>query len=171
LPVKAAPLAAPSFIPVRRLGGQDGDNTVTLRRNEEKELASLTKFNTRKNKGGAILPQLVVAKKAEEKDDPVAKHKALKEAFDEMAPGKRGANKKGRNVVWAEELTHFQTITKEFEAEPALILPLVAEEKKLVVKGEDKKAVKVGVRSKIALGMAANGTPAPKRQLKPRRKL
>ena len=27
---------------------------------------------------------------------------------------------------------------------------------------EKKSAVKVGIRSKIALGMAANGTPAPK---------
>ncbi|KAN0090535.1 hypothetical protein V8E51_019114 [Hyaloscypha variabilis] len=163
LPVKAAPLAAPSFIPVRRLG-QDGDNTVTLRRNEEKELAALTRINTRKNKGGAQLPMQVLAKQAEEKEDPASRQRALKEVFDEKTQRQK-KGKKRKTVIWAEELAQFQTEegkTLELDKEPE-------KEKEKVAPVEDKKtAVKVGVRSKMALGMAVNGTPAPKRKMRGR---
>jgi hypothetical protein len=162
LPVKTAPLAAPSFIPVRRLG-QDGDNTVTLRRNQEKELAALTRVNTRKNKGGAQLPIQVLAKQAEEKEDPASRQRALKEVFDEKALKQKG--KKGKTVVWAEELAQFQTeegkaVELDREPEKERERPVPVEEKK--------NAVKVGVRSKMTLGMAVNGTPAPKRKMRGR---
>jgi hypothetical protein len=163
LPMKAAPLAAPSFIPVRRLG-QDGDNTITLRRNEEKELAALTRINTRKNKAGAQLPLQVLAKQAEEKEDPASRQRALKEVFDEKAL-KQKKEKKGKSVVWAEELAQFQTeegkmaeLDKDFEKEKERAVPVE----------EKKNAVKVGVRSKMTLGMANNGTPAPKRKVRGR---
>ena len=190
LPVKAAP-AAPSFIPVRRLG-QDGDSTVTLRRNEEKELAALTKVNTRKNKGGAAHPADVLAKKADEKEDPAIRQRALKEVFDEKNY-KQKLNKKGNMVVWAEELAQFQTeegkkillaslpekeVNKEgkkvslAEKEPG------REKEKPILPGDERKSVsvsasstpkvKVGMRSKMTLGMAANGTPAPKRRVRGR---
>ncbi|KAG4431812.1 hypothetical protein IFR05_012708 [Cadophora sp. M221] len=186
LPVKAAPVA-PSFIPVRRIG-QDGDNTVTLRRNEEKELAALTKVNTRKNKSGASHPLDFLAKKAEEKDDPASRQRALKEVFDEKNY-KQKLNKKGKSVVWAEELAQFQTE----EGKSVVVAPAVPEkkggkkdvivEKKLerekekekpILPGDEKKStsstpkVKVGIRSKMTLGMAANGTPAPKRRVRSR---
>lgn len=163
LPVKAAPLAAPSFIPVRRLG-QDGDNTVTLRRNEEKELAALTRVNTRKNKAGAQLPIQVLAKQAEEREDPASRQRALKEVFDEKAQ-KQKTGKKGKTVIWAEELAQFQTgegKPAELEREP------VKEKEKAAPVEEKKNAVKLGVRSKMALGMAVNGTPAPKRKMRGR---
>lgn len=163
LPVKAAPLAAPSFIPVRRLG-QDGDNTVTLRRNEEKELAALTRVNTRKNKGGAQLPMQVLAKQAEEKEDPASRQRALKEVFDEKAQRQKKGTKR-KTVVWAEELAQFQTEEgklAELEKEP------VKEKEKAVPVEEKMNAVKVGVRSKMTLGMAVNGTPAPKRKMRGR---
>jgi hypothetical protein len=161
LPVKAAPLAAPSFIPVRRLG-QDGDNTVTLRRNEEKELAALTRVNTRKNKGGAQLPVQVLAKQAEEKEDPASRQRALKEVFDEKAQ-KQKRGKKRKTVVWAEELAQFQT-----EEGKAVELEREREKEKAAPTEEKKNAVKVGVRSKMTLGMAVNGTPAPKRKMRGR---
>ncbi len=163
LPVKAAPLAAPSFIPVRRLG-QDADNTVTLRRNEEKELAALTRINTRKNKAGAQLPLQVLAKQAEEKEDPASRQRALKEVFDEKVLKQR-KGKKGKSVVWAEELAQFQTEegkTAELDKEPE------REKEKAVPVDEKKNAVKVGVRSKMTLGMVNNGTPAPKRKVRGR---
>ncbi|KAE9365815.1 hypothetical protein N431DRAFT_548897 [Stipitochalara longipes BDJ] len=163
LPVKAVPLAAPSFIPVRRLG-QDGDNTVTLRRNEEKEIAALTRVNTRKNKGGAQLPMQVLAKQAEEKEDPASRQRALKEAFDEKAQRQK-KGKKRKTVIWAEEIAQFQTEegkTVELEKEPE------KEKEKPTPVEEKKTAVKVGVRSKMALGMAVNGTPAPKRKMRGR---
>jgi hypothetical protein len=163
LPVKAAPLAAPSFIPVRRLG-QDGDNTVTLRRNEEKELAALTRVNTRKNKAGAQLPIQVLAKQAEEREDPASRQRALKEAFDDKAQ-KQKSRKKGKTVLWAEELAQFQNEEGklvELEREP------IKEKEKAAPVEEKKNAVKLGVRSKMALGMAVNGTPAPKRKMRGR---
>lgn len=176
LPVKSAPLIAPSFIPLRRQGG---DNTVKLQRNVEKELATLTKFNTNNNKAGALLPPIFLSRIAVEKEDPAAKHKALQEKFDEKAVAKC-KNKKGRNVVWAEELAVFQTLKSDVETQQESILPQLKEEreKKVVekkpapIESEQQKAVKVGVRSKISLGMAMNGTPGPKpkRQLKPRKK-
>lgn len=159
LPAVKTPLGAPSHIPVRRLG-QDGDTTVTLKRNEEKELAALTRVNTRKNKGGSQSVPEVLAKKGQEKEDPVLRQRLLKEVFDDKAQkGKK--EKKAKTVIWAEELTQYQTVegrkldgNKEKEKESQKVAP--AEEKK--------SAVKVGIRSKIALGMAANGTPAPKRK-------
>ncbi|KAH9217116.1 hypothetical protein DL95DRAFT_362354 [Leptodontidium sp. 2 PMI_412] len=187
LPVKAAPVA-PSFIPVRRLG-QDGDSTVTLRRNEEKELAALTKVNTRKNKGGASHPADFLAKKADEKEDPASRQRALKEVFDEKNY-KQKLNKKGKSVVWAEELAQFQTE----EGKKVVVAPVVPEKEgkkegkkvtivekeperekeKPILPGDEKKStsstpkVKVGIRSKMTLGMAANGTPAPKRRVRGR---
>jgi hypothetical protein len=165
LPMKLTPIPVPSFIPVRRLG-QDGDSTVTLRRSEEKELAALTRVNTRKNKGSARRPLEVLAQKLEEKEDPASRQRALKEVFDEKVQ-KQKKGKKGKSVVWAEELAQFQSADgkiveaenepeKEKEKEKEKVAPPAEEEKK--------SAVRVGVRSKIALGMAINGTPAPKRR-------
>ena len=159
LPVVKTLLGAPSHIPVRRLG-QDGDTTVTLKRSEEKELAALTRVNTRKNKGGSQSVLEVLAKKAEEKEDPVLRQRLLKEVFNEKArKGKK--DKKPKSVVWAEELTQYQTMEarkshseKEKEKETEKLAPV----------DEKKSAVKVGIRSKIALGMAVNGTPAPKKK-------
>lgn len=162
---------APSFIPVRRLG-QEIDTTVTLKRNEEKELAALTRVNTRKNKGNALTALEVLTKKSEEKEDPVMRQRLLKEVFDEkMEKGRQDKEKKGRekkSVTWAEELAQFQTLIK---GKPGEETDDKEKEKVVVVQGgEDKKpgAVRVGVRSKAALGMALNGTPAPKRKMRGR---
>jgi hypothetical protein len=165
LPVKAT-TAPPSLIPLRRLGQEGGDNTITVRRTEEKELAALTRVNTRKNKGGASSPADVLAKKAEEKDDPASRQRALKEVFDEKEK-RHGKSKKSKTVVWAEELAQYQTadgrkvvVDNKQAAEP--------EKEKEMATNEEKKKSSVprpGHRSsKIALGMAANGTPAPKRK-------
>ncbi|OBT64493.1 hypothetical protein VE03_05387 [Pseudogymnoascus sp. 23342-1-I1] len=171
LPVKSAAPSAPSFIPMRRLGGED--TTLTLGgKNEGKELAALTRVNTRKNKAGALGAMELLAKKAEEKDDPVLRQRLLKEVFDEKEKkGKAGKVKKG--VIWAEELT----CVREFD-EKKIISKSIAgpkgKKKKTVVVEEDKeeKATKVRVgmassrESKIALGMGVNGTPAPKRRIR-----
>ncbi|RDL40797.1 uncharacterized protein BP5553_00776 [Venustampulla echinocandica] len=164
LPVKA-PLAAPSFIPVRRIG-QEGDNTITLKRNEEKELAALTRVNTRKNKGGALFPADVLTKKAEEKDDPVSRQRALKEVFDDrLQKQKRGKSRK--SVVWAEELAQYQII----DGKNVKVKKGVDKNKgrrKAALDEEQTPAPRVRIRSKIAIGMAANGTPAPTRKMRRR---
>lgn len=158
LPVVKSPVAAPSFIPVRRLG-QDGDTTVTLRRSEEKELAALTRVNTRKNKAGALPAAEVLVKKAEEKDDPALRQRLLKEVFDEKAQ-KNKKEKKPKSVAWAVEIAQYQDAGgKKVDTAKDV------KEKEKVVE-EKKGAVKVGVRSKIALGVAVNGTPTSKRKSK-----
>jgi hypothetical protein len=168
LPVKEPP-AVPSFIPVRRLG-QDLDTTITLKRSEEKELAALTRVNTRKNKGNALSAMEVLTRKAEEKEDPAMRQRLLKEVFEEkMEKSKQNKDKKGREkkvVTWAEEIAQFQNLTKgKVEA------PQEEQEKEkssVVPGGEEKKssAVRVGVRSKGALGGSLNGTPEPKRKMR-----
>ena len=169
LPVKQAlSTPTPSLIPLRRFHGQE-DTTLALRKNEEKELATLTKFNSGRNKGAALPPRLRLATLAQEQEEdaagPAAKHRSLKRAFEEKeAKGK--AKRNAKTVVWAKELVAYQTDEKKI-AEPAFILPPVkkaTEEQK--PKEEKKKTVKVGgsIRSKMSLGMANNGTPAPKRK-------
>lgn len=164
LPVTKSPATAPSFIPVRRLG-QEGDATVTLRRSEEKELAALTRVNTRKNKAGALPATEVLLKKAEEKDDPALRQRLLKEVFVEKSQ-KNKAGTKAKSVAWAIEIAQFQ----EVGAKKTDIARRVENEKAKV--GEEKKgAVRLGVRSKSALGMAINGTPASKRKAKEKSEL
>jgi hypothetical protein len=103
---------------------------------------------------------------------------------------KQKLNKKGKSVVWAEELAQFQTE----EGKKVVVAPVVPEKEgkkegkkvtivekeperekeKPILPGDEKKStsstpkVKVGIRSKMTLGMAANGTPAPKRRVRGR---
>jgi len=170
---------------VRRLG-QDQDTTLTLKRNDDKELAALTRVNTRKNKGSALLATEVLKKKADEKEDPAMRQRLLKEVFDERKQ-KEGAKDKGTgkglSVRWAEELVHYQTFERGKLTRKPVEIEEKEEMKEVKVKGvgfapapvekeksEEKRAasVRVGVQSKIALGMAVNGTPAPKRKMRGR---
>lgn len=105
LPVKAA--GTPSLIPVRRLG-QDVDSSITLRQSEQKDLAALTRVNTRKNKG-TLSPTEVLILKAAEKTDPVLKQRLLKEMFEEKQKKKGQLSKKVKRVAWAKDLTQFQS--------------------------------------------------------------
>ncbi|KFY30011.1 hypothetical protein V493_02170 [Pseudogymnoascus sp. VKM F-4281 (FW-2241)] len=172
LPVKSAAPGAPSFIPMRRLGGED--TTLTLGgKNEVKELAALTRVNTRKNKAGALGAMELLARKAEEKDDPVLRQRLLKEVFDDKEKrGKGGKEKKA--VVWAEELTCVREFDEKKIISKSIAGPKGAKKKKAVVVEEDKEEkatrVRVGMassrESKIALGMGVNGTPAPKRRIR-----
>jgi hypothetical protein len=165
-------------------------------RNEEKELVALTRVNTRKNKGSALLPPVVLSKKADDKEDPVLRQRLLKEVFDERAK-KSGKKGKGLNVQWAEELAQYQEIAKRGAAAKKPVTKVKigkaevveelqkledivwdephADEKpreqekggesgKEKVKEIPKPKVKVNMKSRIALGMGVNGTPAPKRR-------
>ncbi|EPE32187.1 hypothetical protein GLAREA_07320 [Glarea lozoyensis ATCC 20868] len=177
LPVTKSMLPAPNFISI---GRPNGDTTVNLKKDHDRELASLTRNNTRKNKGAALHPQALLLKQAGGKESPASRHKALKEVFDEKAHKKQG--KKKKTVVWAEELTQFQSVEKkeivaaaqgksvevakvEIKLEPVKEPEMVKEAAAPV---EEKKEAKkssiprVSMKSKIALGMAVNGTPARK---------
>ena len=169
LPVVKGPPAAPSLIPVRRLG-QDGDSTITLRRNEEKELAALTRVNTRKNKGAAILPaEFLILKaelKTEEAKNPAAlRQRLLKEAFDDKKNSEKGT--KGKTVAWATALTQFQTASRG-KVDKVKGTDKDQTEFSTQLSAEKKGAVLAGARNKITLAKPVHGTPAPKRRTRDR---
>lgn len=181
LPAKI-PLPAPSSIPVRRLGGQEGDNTVTLKQSVEKEMAALTRANTRKNKSGAVLPEVLLARKANLKENPAKRQKELREMFDEKARReKRGEGKKKKTVVWAEEIAQYQTLEKKEKktmesrrvnrhGERIVTDNKIDEKEKAGEGGEKKGRVRIpsgsSRASKIAVGIpSANGTSAKKKRV------
>jgi hypothetical protein len=181
LPVTKSLLPAPNFISIART---NGDTTINLKKDHDKELAALTRNNTRKNKGAALHPQALLMKQASGKESPASRHKALKEVFEEQAHRSIGKNKK--SVVWAEELAQFQSLDKKeplaavvgnvvgvVKIDKRVELPKLLETPKEAAapveeKKEEKKETKkssiprVSMKSKIALGMAVNGTPARK---------
>ncbi|KAF7871538.1 hypothetical protein EAF04_003645 [Stromatinia cepivora] len=183
-PVPKIPLPAPSSIPVRRLGGHDGDTTVTLKQSVEKELAALTRVNTRKNKAGAVLPEVLLARKADRKENPAKRQKELKEMFEEKVRREKKAKGKTRKtVVWAEEIAQYQTLerkekkTMESRKVNKSGERIVDETKPEETEETKEKRVRVKVptgsssssssrTSKIAVGIpTANGTPAKKKRL------
>ncbi|KAF5868928.1 uncharacterized protein Bfra_011893 [Botrytis fragariae] len=181
-PVLKIPLPAPSSIPVRRLGGQD-DTTVTLKQSVEKELAALTRVNTRKNKAGAVFPEVLLARKADAKENPAKRQKELKEMFEEkLRREKKAKGKPKKSVVWAEEIAQYQTLErkerKTMESRKVnksgerIVDESKTEEKGKVAEAKDKKGrVKTHTSSssrpsKIATGIpTASGTPAKKKRV------
>lgn len=179
-PVPKIPLPAPSSIPVRRLGGHDGDTTITLKQSVEKELAALTRVNTRKNKAGAVLPEILLARKANGKENPAKRQKELKEMFEEKVRREKKAQGKPRkSVVWAEEIARYQTLerkdkkTMESRKVSKSGERIVGENKSEEAEEVKEKMVRVKIptisssrTSKIALGIpTANGTPSKKKRL------
>ncbi|KAK4101203.1 hypothetical protein N658DRAFT_559050 [Parathielavia hyrcaniae] len=135
----AAPSAnsiALSMIPVRLPGMGAMDDTamdahlasMARQRSEEKDLAAVTRGNTRKNKGGAVPPQVVLAKQAEDPSWRMRELKGVFEAKEHRAMeegtcteeggggmGGEGKRKKAKGVRWAEELVRYQS-----EEEPSV---------------------------------------------------
>ena len=182
--VKASAIPAPNFIRLGRLA-QDDTTTLTFRRHEEKDLAALTRVNTRKNKGTACSAQDTILNLEDEEKNPARRHQALKQKFDAKSQNPSDQKQKKKSVVWAEEIAQYsdgkkpeskdkvastekeKVDDKEKDKKSALPVKVVtigaptgADEKK-------NKSVRVGVRSsRIAMGMSATGTPAPKRKSK-----
>ncbi|TGO10330.1 hypothetical protein BTUL_0138g00170 [Botrytis tulipae] len=181
-PVLKIPLPAPSSIPVRRLGGQD-DTNVTLKQSVEKELAALTRVNTRKNKAGAVFPEVLLARKADAKENPAKRQKELKEMFEEkLRREKKAKGKPKKSVVWAEEIAQYQTLEKKEKktmesrkvnkSGERIVDESKTGEKGKVAEAKDKKGrVKTHTSSssrpsKIATGIpTASGTPAKKKRV------
>ncbi|CAK7206602.1 hypothetical protein SEUCBS139899_009402 [Sporothrix eucalyptigena] len=137
-PVKTAASAtnsALSLIPVRlpgslNLNGDDSyglsASSLSLRRNDEKDLAATTRVNTRKNKGNADPPCVVVARQSHEALRAVREQKSVfdsplvpqKTSGKDKADGEDGhsksrktkkSSKPAKSVRWAEVLARFQT--------------------------------------------------------------
>ena len=140
-PVPSANSAAP--IPVRLPGhlntGEDafGASTAMLRRNEEKDLAALTRVNTRKNKGEAEYPKMVIARQTvsdsslpgwrmwtkqrggDGGEETASEAQIKDDAATETRVSKKPAGKR-KSVRWAEILVRVQSeetqITKGVDA-------------------------------------------------------
>jgi hypothetical protein len=97
--VNSAP-AVPNKIPVRRA---DGSEPIVLKKTEAQELAWLTRTNTRRNKIGALLPHLRLARLSSEVSKDT-KGKPPSPPVDEvMVPDRRG-----KGVQWDEQLVYFE---------------------------------------------------------------
>ncbi|CAK7270833.1 hypothetical protein SEPCBS57363_004308 [Sporothrix epigloea] len=138
--------SALSLIPVRlpgslNLNGEDGYNftasSLNLRRNDEKELAATTRINTRKNKGNAEPPCIVVARQSQDTlrslqamgqkstvDLQLRLQNAEKDTDKDEADGdnnsqsafhkkKTTSSQSAKVVRWAEVLVRFQTTDGE----------------------------------------------------------
>src|SRR5262249_49015483 len=101
----AAGVPGPNRIPVRRPNGSD---PIILKKTEAQELAILTRTNTRRNKGSAVIPPLRLGKLAGEviassiplsAEVTVAAQQKVEERI--LADGEKG-------VRWNTPLTFFQ---------------------------------------------------------------
>ncbi|KAK0611934.1 hypothetical protein B0T14DRAFT_531301 [Immersiella caudata] len=112
-----------SLIPVRLPGMGVMDDTnmdmqlmMAKSRSEEKDVAAVTRVNTRKNKANAVHPKLVLARQTE---DPAGwRMRELKMVFDAKESRSAEANadaadgrksRKAKGVRWAEELVRYQS--------------------------------------------------------------
>lgn len=131
--------SALSLIPVRlpgslNLNGDDSyglsASSLSLRRNDEKDLAATTRVNTRKNKGNADPPSIVVARQSHEAlralreqksvfDSPLlpqktsGRDKADNEDGHSKSRKMKKPSKLAKSVRWAEVLARFQTSDSE----------------------------------------------------------
>lgn len=133
-----------SMIPVRLPGSSgmmadlDRDMPAVViprARSEEKDLAAVTRVNTRKNKGNSIPPKMILARQSEDQAWRVkevrsvfdAREVADAEELDEHAAKKGRESRRGKGVRWAEELVRFQGDGSETvpPSKPALAKPIV----------------------------------------------
>jgi hypothetical protein len=137
-------------------------------RNGEKDLASLTRANTRANKGNAAWPEEVLERFAA---DPMGqKWKERKEVVDAKAARAAAARTKadGKNVRWAETLAQYRESTPVPEDdEEDEIAGAPADEKDDVfsskAKGESKKhESKSDTKPDVEMKDEPNETPKPK---------
>lgn len=106
--LKSAPSAnsiAKSTIPVR-MPGMEMMDTVRAR-NEQKDVAAVTRYNTRKNKGSALFPQVVLKKMEKVKKQGKEYVYSSSSAENDKAT-ETGKRKKNKGVRWAETLARYQ---------------------------------------------------------------
>ena len=156
VPTKAivATAGAPSFIPVRRA---DGTDPVVLQKGVAQELATLTRANTRRNKGQAKLPVFMLEE---------IQVQVIGEVDQERSVTRSQTKDTRKNVGWDEKLVYFQRHPEEV----AIVQPIEEPEKPKVrrlrglggVNGTP--APKKRSTADFLAPPPANGTPAPKRR-------
>lgn len=98
---RAAPLAH------TKISLRGNTEPVVLKRSEAQELATLTRSNTRKNKGGSLMPPLRLSKLISEKPP-------IEESPEE---GEKPPGGSSRNVKWDETLAYYQEAPSEPEVQ------------------------------------------------------
>lgn len=102
---RAAPLAH------TRISLRGNTDPVILKRSEAQELATTTRANTRKNKGGSVMPTLRLTKLIVE-EPPIETAQEIEEDTSEK-PARPGV----RNVKWDETLAYYQEAAPEPEVQ------------------------------------------------------
>ncbi|KAL8666997.1 MAG: hypothetical protein Q9202_000919 [Teloschistes flavicans] len=142
-PAKSA-TGAPSLIPVRRA---DGTDPVKLQKSVAQELALVTQTNTRRNKGQAKPPAIIL--------------KTLTLGHYEEATKGGHALRNCKNVGWDQKLVYYQDGTEaivEVESKPEETRP-----KARRVRGLGAGNGTPAPKKKTADMLSSNGTPGPKR--------
>ncbi|KAL7908340.1 hypothetical protein GGI35DRAFT_453914 [Trichoderma velutinum] len=163
--LKTKPSAIPkSSIPApTKVGRGRPPNSTTLGsvRNEQQDLVHQTRANTRRNKGNAEYPAQFLARHSSDEEGDASQQ-------DEAEASKA---QRGKSVVWKEPLASYQEQEKPKRGRPSA----AAKEAKAKTKPAENRVSKPVPKpsaaaqkqrsSRIAagLGMAGNGTPAPKR--------
>ncbi|KAK4161683.1 hypothetical protein QBC43DRAFT_267910 [Cladorrhinum sp. PSN259] len=122
----AITLSALSMIPVRLPGmgamddlGMDGRKSFGKLRNEEKDIAIITKTNTRKNKGAAVPPPVVLQK---QQHDPSWIKLESRRVVDPAKPEGEKTASKGKTVRWDEQLARYQEVDAPFRGMSSALL-------------------------------------------------
>ncbi|TFB01857.1 hypothetical protein CCMA1212_006542 [Trichoderma ghanense] len=131
-------------------------------RTEQQDLVHQTRANTRRNKGNAEYPAQFLARRSEEDEGGDA----------ELAAGQRdeaeaSTARRGKSVVWKEPLADFQEEEKPKRGRGAAAAARAQPASDRVSKPAPKPSAasqrQRSSRLAAGLGMAGNGTPAPKR--------
>ncbi|KAJ4859614.1 hypothetical protein T069G_04602 [Trichoderma breve] len=155
LKTKPSAIPKPSTPAPTKVGRGRPPNTLGSVRNEQQDLVHQTRANTRRNKGNAEYPAQFLARHSEEEEEEASQQ-------DETETSKAG---RGKSVVWKEPLASYQEEEKPKRGRPAKAKATVVGSRVSKPAAKPSAAAQKQRSSRIAagLGMAGNGTPAPKR--------
>ncbi|KAK4072991.1 uncharacterized protein Triagg1_5668 [Trichoderma aggressivum f. europaeum] len=166
LKTKPSAIPKPSVPAPTRVGrGRPPNATLGSVRNEQQDLVHQTRANTRRNKGNAEYPAQFLARHSEEEEGEASQQ-------DEAEASKAG---RGKSVVWKEPLESYQEEERPKRGRPSAAAKEAKAKAKAKAKAAGNRISKPAAKpsaaaqkqrsSRIAagLGMAGNGTPAPKR--------
>ncbi|KAL6812118.1 hypothetical protein J3E69DRAFT_349425 [Trichoderma sp. SZMC 28015] len=155
LKTKPSAIPKPSTPAPTKVGRGRPPNTLGSVRNEQQDLVHQTRANTRRNKGNAEYPAQFLARHSEEEEEEESQQ-------DEAETSKAG---RGKSVVWKEPLASYQEEEKPKRGRPAKAKATVVGSRVSKPAAKPSAAAQKQRSSRIAagLGMAGNGTPAPKR--------
>ncbi len=136
----SANAAALSLIPVRLPGSLNlspDDGAANARKDIQKDLAAVTRGNTRKTKAGAVTPKIVIARQAGDSEWRIRERGELKIFEQEAAGGdpdssgsEEGRRRRAKEVRWADTLFRVQGDDSKDEepvvAKPVIVKPAIA---------------------------------------------